>query len=199
MGDRRKFMKGVVKELTIFGFAVLLVVVLYQFGKAQTLPKTDNTVHTTATPVTLSTAKPKVEGATTTKIQPVTDTDPIVDCKFTHTGTMKLKSSVCSKSTDCQIGDKWYYYDSVAKCKADQNNYTAAYNRVYSNPFITCVVTYSCTGKSYTYQVSQTTCNSFQQQAINTCNTSNNDTSLQSAIDQMYSHILTIRSPQPHL
>jgi hypothetical protein len=34
--------------------------------------------------------------------------------------------------------------------------------------------------------VSQTTCNSFQQQAINTCNTSNNDTSLQSAIDQMY-------------
>lgn len=46
--------------------------------------------------------------------------DPIIDCKFTYIGTMKLRKSVCSKSTDCQIGDRWIYYDSVDRCKADQ-------------------------------------------------------------------------------
>lgn len=49
-----------------------------------------------------------------------TDSDPIIDCKFTYLGTMKLRKSVCSKSTDCQIGGKWVYYDSVDRCKADQ-------------------------------------------------------------------------------
>lgn len=58
------------------------------------------------------------------------DPDPIIDCKFTYIGTIRLKRSICNKSTDCQIGNKWIYYDSVDKCKADQN----AYNQQQKNP-----------------------------------------------------------------
>jgi peptidoglycan hydrolase-like protein with peptidoglycan-binding domain len=50
------------------------------------------------------------------------DPDPVIDCKFTYIGTLKLRRSVCTRSTDCQINGKWIYYDSVDKCKQDQNS-----------------------------------------------------------------------------
>jgi len=55
-------------------------------------------------------------------IAPTVDPDPIIDCKFTYIGTLKLRRSVCTRSTDCQINGKWIYYDSVDKCKQDQNS-----------------------------------------------------------------------------
>jgi hypothetical protein len=56
------------------------------------------------------------------EVIPTADPDPVVDCTFTHIGTKRLKNSICKKSTECQVGDKWIYYSSVAKCKADQQN-----------------------------------------------------------------------------
>lgn len=98
-------------------------------------------------------------------IAPTIDSDPIVDCKFTYLGIIRLKRSVCSKSTDCQIGGKWIYYDSVDKCKQDQktevdqkfqqwkdNNpiYTIAPWPTYPN-YPPCIVYYPALGYSQTY------------------------------------------------
>lgn len=55
-------------------------------------------------------------------IPPTIDPDPVIDCNFTYIGTLKLRRSVCTRSTDCQINGKWIYYDSVDKCKQDQNS-----------------------------------------------------------------------------
>lgn len=78
----------------------------------------------------------------TTKPNPTVDPDPIIDCKFTYIGTMRLRRTVCSKSTECQIGGKWIYYNSVDKCKADQKASQPANNTNYS---YTPVNFYSCT------------------------------------------------------
>ena len=83
--------------------------------------KVETSIPTPTLEITLTpTPKPKIYA----------DPDPIIDCKFTYIGTIKLKRSVCNKSTDCQIGNKWIYYDSVDNCKADQN----AYNQQQKNP-----------------------------------------------------------------
>lgn len=126
-------------------------------------------------------------------VYPTIDPDPIVDCKFTYIGTIKLRSSVCSKSTDCQIGGKWVYYDSVDKCKQDQQ---AEVNRAVeqwraNNPiltlptltFVDCTVTYPCTHTSSTYKLDADSCSFYQKQALNVCN--NTDSGVQKAIDEM--------------
>lgn len=59
----------------------------------------------TSTPAPAPSPTPEVKG--TTKATPSQVNDPIVDCKFPHSGIKKLKSSECSASVDCQIGDKW--------------------------------------------------------------------------------------------
>ena len=86
------------------------------------------------------------------RIQPTVDPDPIIDCKFTYLGTIRLRRSVCSKSTDCQIGGKWVYYDSVEKCKADQkasNNSTGSVSNTFQP-----VNYYKCTLCYHNYQSS---------------------------------------------
>lgn len=56
--------------------------------------------------------------------QPTADPDSIIDCAFINIGTLKLRRSVCTKSTDCKIEKgKWYYFSSVDECKKVQNDY----------------------------------------------------------------------------
>lgn len=78
----------------------------------------------------LSTQKPKPSQSPTAtptsetpKPKPTTDPDPIVTClihKDCGGGSTQLRSSVCSNSTCCQIGDKWIFYQSKSKCTQDQ-------------------------------------------------------------------------------
>lgn len=56
---------------------------------------------------------------------PTPDPDPIITCKFKYISPMQLRKSVCSASTECEIDGKWYFYESVTKCKEDQNHYFA--------------------------------------------------------------------------
>ena len=104
----------------------------------------------------------KIESTQQPYIQPTIDPDPIIDCKFTYIGTLKLRTSVCAKSTDCQINDKWYYYDSVEKCKQDQNasysqnipnsnsnNNTSQNNLGFGSAIIKCA--YSGNGYQYDF------------------------------------------------
>ena len=140
------------------------------------------------------------------KVIATIDPDPIVDCKFTYIGTKKLRRSLCKKSTDCQIGGKWIYYDSVDKCKADQNAYYQQQNQKNANnsnsnppiitsnpiynskPLITCVVSYPCNGTSYTYQTDQYTCNFMQSGAASTCSTSDAIKKMQDISNKNYTY-----------
>lgn len=77
----------------------------------------------TPAPTPIVTPQPALTVQPTSTTKPVyVNPDPVIDCNFTYIGTMKLRRSVCNKSTECQIGGKWVYYDSVDKCKADQAN-----------------------------------------------------------------------------
>lgn len=116
----------------------------------------------------------QVEGVTTQAIPKPTqkpvyiDPDPIIDCNFTQTGTKKLRRSECSKSFDCQIGDKWYVYTDRNKCTEDQKNYwnnkQGNSNNVTSYP--SCTVYYPLLGYSRTYNnVESSQCSVWQQQA----------------------------------
>lgn len=128
-----------------------------------------NYLKKTSTPTTTPTPTSDIKGTTTTKTQPVVDFDPIIDCKFTYLGTIRLKRSVCSKSTDCQIGGKWVYYDSVDKCKEDQRSYSSSntnnntYAPTYTYPthtpttYYSCTLCYSSLGTCLTYNYSYKT------------------------------------------
>jgi hypothetical protein len=53
-------------------------------------------------------------------------TDPFISCSISSEcggGTALLKKSACSKSTCCQIGDKWYLYSDKNQCGQDQKTY----------------------------------------------------------------------------
>lgn len=101
---------------------ILMIVVGFLTQRVVSLEKAKvnnyETIKETSSPT--PTATPVVKGTTKTKTQPIIDDDPIIDCNFTYLGTIRLRRSVCSKSTDCWIGGKWVYYDSVDKCKEDQ-------------------------------------------------------------------------------
>jgi len=138
------------------GVVILLLSVAYLDAESEGLMQKSkvqdsNYLKKTSTPTTTPTSTSDIKGTTTTKTQPVVDSDPIIDCKFTHLGTIRLKRSVCSKSTDCQIGGKWVYYDSVDKCKEDQRSYSSSntnnntYAPTYTYPTYTPTVYYSCT------------------------------------------------------
>lgn len=88
---------------------------------------------------------------------PTIDADPVIDCNFTNIGTMRLKSSVCSKSTDCQIGDKWIYYDSVDKCKQDQKAYQDKKGEEYQRQLKEEKINCSYTASGYSFNFGQLT------------------------------------------
>jgi len=126
------------------------------------------------------------------KIIPTANPDPLVNCNINKKcggGTKQIKQSECNNSTCCDFGGDWYFYTSTSKCKEDQEKYWSLRNSNNSNaynpnsglnpsPNITCIVSYPCTGKYYTYQVDQETCNFMQSGAASTCSTIN-------AINQM--------------
>jgi len=107
-------------------------------------------------------------------IKTYVDPDPIIDCVFTYIGTMRLKRSVCNKSTECSIGGKWIYYSSVDKCRTDQKadsdkTYKETYDATYkalTNPStnpneVTCSsIGYSQERKVWTYILTPEECNS---------------------------------------
>jgi len=132
-------LKNLKKKRYINGLAMLIITIIfsgmwlggytitalaaYQIAKQTAFNKTAiNSSLPATTPIVTPSLSPNVQGINTTKTQ-VVNTDPIINCKFTHLGIIRLRRSVCNKSTECQIGDKWIYYDSISKCKADQNTY----------------------------------------------------------------------------
>jgi len=141
-------------------------------------------------------------------IYPTIDPDPIVDCKFTNITTMKLRRSVCQKSTDCQINGKWYYYVSVNECEQAQQKYWTNLDLTTSNKnypsgnsgfggmssTITCVVSYPCTGNTYTYEIDQSTCDFMKSGALSTCSTADAIKRMQEISNVTYApiHVPTI-------
>lgn len=116
--------------------------------------------------------KPSLEKEKNTK---TLDTDPIINCNFQYLGTKQLRRSECSKSFECQVGAQWYIYTSKDKCLEDQKKAQISLPRVSasnlnsSEHLVSCLVSYPCTGNSFTYYVNQETCNNFQQGALGIC------------------------------
>lgn len=137
-------------KLLIGCIIILLLVVGYLYGRSNNLfLGTAGLNSPTPTIEELPTNTPIPNQETNTQIYYATpNPDPIIDCKFTYLGTIRLRSSVCRKSTDCQISGKWVYYDSVERCKADQ----AVLNKVpntyipSSNTYPSCAYYNSTTG-----------------------------------------------------
>lgn len=113
-------------------------------------------------PPPASTSTPTPTPKPVQQIAPTIDPDPIINCNFPQNGIKKLKRSECSKSFDCQIGEKWYIYTDKNKCSEDQKNYwskvyspsTGNSNLSPSEPLVDCVLSYG------TYQLTQATCDS---------------------------------------
>lgn len=80
-----------------------------------------NALPTTTTPIT----SPQVQQQST--IPPrvvVQDTDPVIDCKASECGTLKIKRSECSVGVCCEIGDDWVWTKSEIECRnAQDSNY----------------------------------------------------------------------------
>lgn len=113
--------------------------------------------------------------------------DPVIDCTSSYPNcngqSIKAKRSECSKITCCQVGDKWSVYPSNDQCEKAQdavykqtqpsniqNTYIVpSYAPIPNKPLITCVITYPCTGNSFTYQYDVESCNLYKQQAIDRC------------------------------
>lgn len=101
--------------------------------------------------------------------------DYMMDSGDCNGGTIKIKKSEFDLATCCQIGNKSYFYFSKSKCKEDQNvghsteHVVPTYVPIPHKPLIDCVVTYPCTGNSFSYQLDQETCNTSKQRAIDGC------------------------------
>jgi hypothetical protein len=108
------------------------------------------------------------------RIVPTTDPDPIINCNFIGNckgQSMKLRSSVCSKSaTCCQVMDKWVAYESLEKCKQVQGGGSSG--STYQSNLAPCVVNYPCNKTTFTYQMTIETCLSAQKSALSVCNSS---------------------------
>src|SRR3990167_422418 len=174
------------KRINLYIIAILvvfLVIVAFLIRRSPNLfqsysiSKTHQSLSSKITPIVIPTST-SIQTKQIQYITPTIDPDPMVDCKFTYLGTIRLKSSVCSKSTDCQIGKKWIYYDSVDKCKADQNAYWQqnivqsgqkensyfdqdGYNRQLSEVKIDC----SLNSPPYSYNFGQLTYNDCKQKS----------------------------------
>lgn len=119
-------------------FLIILIIILFRqvqilnLGKKTTLPLPIPTITITQpTDTPTPTVRPTVQ-----IIAPTTDPDPIIKCSISANcggGAIDLRSSVCSQSTCCQVGDKWYFYQSKSKCTADQNTYNTNVNNTYVN------------------------------------------------------------------
>ncbi len=86
----------------------------YESSKQNALP-------TTTTPTT----SPQVKQQPPTPQQVVVqDTDPVIDCKTSDCGTLKIKRSECSVGICCEIGDDWVWSKSEIECRnAQDDNY----------------------------------------------------------------------------
>ncbi len=51
---------------------------------------------------------------------PTVDPDPIINCTSQHLGVLKLRASVCKVSVECQFGNNWILYPSMAACRKAQ-------------------------------------------------------------------------------
>jgi len=87
--------------------------------------RTDNNNQNTENSSQAAEVPTRIPTPTTYYISPTIDPDPFVNCGISTEcggGTKLLRSSICSQSSCCQINGKWIYYDSVDKCKQDQNS-----------------------------------------------------------------------------
>lgn len=111
----------------IAGATILFQSVGYMIGVKLELPSINPL---SPTPIVITSPAPSNEAPLMPKSAKATlvnstspDPDPIIDCNFPQSGTKKMHRSDCVKSTDCQIGDKWYVYLSTEGCKQDQLAY----------------------------------------------------------------------------
>lgn len=117
------------------------------------------------------------------KLIPTIDSDPPVHCQKNINcggGTTPLRKSECDNSTCCQIGDKWIFYKDKNQCFKDQGQKTISNIPTYTNTYvdnsITCIVSYPCTGNTYTYKLLPNDCNNAQQKAREICSSSFSNT-----------------------
>lgn len=136
---------------TVILLACMFLALAYNYTRAKNL-ESQAKQGTSPSPSSIVKVIPSSTPQPTPKPTPTktVDPDPIIDCKFTYIGVMKLRRSVCNKSTDCQINGKWIYYDSVDKCKADQQVSNNSAN-TQQNTYPSCTVYYSALGTSQTY------------------------------------------------
>ncbi len=100
---------------------------------------------------------------------PIPDPDPFVTCNISSNcggGSVRLRKNACSQTTCCQIGPQWLFYNSKDKCVQDQNALTALHNTKppqiptqtgsSAQPLVTCTLSYG------TYQLTQSSCDSFK-------------------------------------
>jgi len=160
---------------TVFFVVILAFLSTNNTALSRVLGLTTQTTPTSSPTVTPLPTNTPIPTPTTKYVapKPTVDPDPLVACnihKDCGGGSVQLKSSVCSNSTCCQVGDKWIFYQSKQKCTQDQNAQNAKYNTPpivpkqgsaqtgsSSEPLITCVLS---TG---TYRVFQSTCDKEKQ------------------------------------
>jgi hypothetical protein len=118
-------------------------------------------------------SEPNQKNLPSTTVNP----DPIVICHVNQNcggGTKELRQSVCNRSTCCQIGNVWIFYEDKQKCFSDQKSQSATQIPTsipsYHNDLINCYVSFPCTGYSYNYMGSQSDCDTTKQNAITSCN-----------------------------
>lgn len=91
----------------------------------------------------------------------VEDNDPIITCRNTNCGPIKIRKSECSDTVGyvcCQLGDKWTWYASRAKCSEDQSNPNPTPNNATvadSDPIVICK------SKTGNIKVPKSTCSSY--------------------------------------
>lgn len=69
----------------------------------------------------------------TTEIEEVAENDPIVQCQLRECGTIEMKSSVCSLSGCCVIGNQYKVMTDQAECGRLQNEYSKNTGNQYNS------------------------------------------------------------------
>lgn len=138
----------------------------------------------TPTPIPITFPSPTSKPTSTPIIvRPVVnvDPDPPVLCSISKEcggGTIPLKQSECANSVCCQNTPGYYvFYQDRSKgpCANSQKQTNPiaipTYTNTYVDNYITCIVSYPCTGASNTYRLLPADCTNAQQTATNICNT----------------------------